>query len=63
LFPPFFLYEGSVAVTLRFVEHCRKQSFSIANELLVTDDNFTYALIDDCGHPQVIKQGEPPISA
>ena len=31
--------------------------------ILVTDGNFTYVSIDDQGHPQVIKQGEPPISA
>lgn len=26
------------------------------------DGNFTYVAIDDQGHPQVIKQDEPPIS-
>ena len=36
----------------------RKDMLSI----LVTDGNFTYVSIDDQGHPQVIKQGEPPIS-
>jgi acyl-CoA thioesterase YciA len=37
----------------------RKEMHSI----LVTDGNFTYVSIDDQGHPQVIKQGEPPVSA
>jgi len=36
----------------------RKDMLSV----LVTDGNFTYVSIDDQGHPQVIKQGEPPIS-
>ena len=31
--------------------------------ILVTDGNFTYVSIDDQGHPQVIKQDEPPVSA
>ena len=30
--------------------------------ILVTDGNFTYVSIDDQGHPQVIQQGEPPIT-
>jgi acyl-CoA thioesterase YciA len=29
----------------------------------VTDGNFTYVSIDDQGHPQAIKQDDPPISA
>jgi acyl-CoA thioesterase YciA len=37
----------------------RKEMHSI----LVTDGNFPYVSIDDQGHPQVIKQGEPPVSA
>jgi acyl-CoA thioesterase YciA len=37
----------------------RKETRSI----LVTDGNFTYVSIDDQGHPQEIKRGEPPISA
>jgi acyl-CoA thioesterase YciA len=36
----------------------RKEMLSI----LVTDGNFTYVSIDDQGHPQIIRQGEPPIS-
>ena len=32
------------------------------HSILVTDGNFTYVAIDDQGHPQVIKQDEPPIS-
>ena len=36
----------------------RKEMLSI----LVTDGNFTYVSIDDQGHPQAVKQGEPPIS-
>src|ERR1700729_2156180 len=36
----------------------RKESQSI----LVTDGNFTYVSIDDEGHPQAIKQDDPPIS-
>jgi acyl-CoA thioesterase YciA len=31
--------------------------------ILVTDGNFTYVSIDDQGHPQTIKQDDPPISA
>jgi acyl-CoA thioesterase YciA len=31
--------------------------------ILVTDGNFTYVSIDDSGQPQIIKQGDPPISA
>ncbi|MDB5567958.1 MAG: acyl-CoA hydrolase, partial [Tardiphaga sp.] len=31
--------------------------------ILVTDGNFTYVSIDDHGHPQVIKRGDPPLSA
>ena len=31
--------------------------------ILVTDGNFTYVSIDDHGHPQIIKQEDPPISA
>jgi acyl-CoA thioesterase YciA len=37
----------------------RKEMHSI----LVTDGNFTYVAIDDSGHPQVITQGDPPITA
>ena len=36
----------------------RKEMHSI----LVTDGNFTYVAIDDQGHPQVIQQGDPPIT-
>ena len=32
------------------------------NSILVTDGNFTYVSIDDQGHPQAIKQDDPPIS-
>jgi acyl-CoA thioesterase YciA len=28
--------------------------------ILVTDGNFTYVSIDDEGHPQAIKQPQPP---
>lgn len=31
--------------------------------ILVTDGNFTYVSIDDQGHPQVVKPGDPPIPA
>jgi acyl-CoA thioesterase YciA len=31
--------------------------------ILVTDGNFTYVSIDEQGHPQMIKQDPPPISA
>jgi acyl-CoA thioesterase YciA len=31
--------------------------------ILVTDGNFTYVSIDDQGHPQIIKQDQPPITA
>jgi acyl-CoA thioesterase YciA len=37
----------------------RKEMHSI----LVTDGNFTYVAIDEQGHPQVIQQGDPPITA
>jgi acyl-CoA thioesterase YciA len=37
----------------------RKEMHSI----LVTDGHFTYVSIDDQGHPQVIRQGDAPISA
>src|SRR5580704_17893125 len=37
----------------------RKEMHSI----LVTDGHFTYVSIDDHGHPQVIQQGDAPISA
>ena len=37
----------------------RKEMHSI----LVTDGNFTYVSINDQGHPQVIVQGEAPVSA
>jgi acyl-CoA thioesterase YciA len=33
------------------------------NSILVTDGNFTYVAIDDTGHPQVIAQSEPPVTA
>ncbi|MEH2474830.1 acyl-CoA hydrolase [Nitrobacteraceae bacterium AZCC 2299] len=29
----------------------------------MTDGNFTYVSIDDHGQPQVIKRGDPPLSA
>src|SRR5580700_2421536 len=32
------------------------------HSILVTDGNFTYVAIDDQGHPQVIKQDQPPIA-
>ena len=31
--------------------------------ILVTDGNFTYVAIDDDGHPQVVQQAPPPVSA
>jgi acyl-CoA thioesterase YciA len=37
----------------------RKEMHSI----LVTDGNFTYVAIDDQGRPQVIVQGDPPVTA
>ena len=37
----------------------RKESQSI----LVTDGNFTYVSIDDDGHPQTVRPGDPPIPA
>jgi acyl-CoA thioesterase YciA len=33
------------------------------HSILVTDGNFTYVSIDDQGHPQVIAQIEPPVTA
>ena len=52
---------GRTSVTLHIEAWVlrRKEVLSI----LVTDGNFTYVSIDDQGHPQVIKQDEPPISA
>jgi acyl-CoA thioesterase YciA len=32
------------------------------HSILVTDGNFTYVAIDDQGHPQLIKQDQPPIA-
>jgi acyl-CoA thioesterase YciA len=37
----------------------RKEMHSI----LVTDGNFTYVAIDDSGHPAVINQDRPPVTA
>jgi acyl-CoA thioesterase YciA len=31
--------------------------------ILVTDGNFTYVSIDEQGHPQIIRQDQPPITA
>jgi acyl-CoA thioesterase YciA len=49
----------SVTVHLEAWVLRRKEIHSI----LVTDGNFTYVAIDDDGHPQIIKQDPPPISA
>ena len=49
----------SVTVHLEAWVLRRKETKSI----LVTDGNFTYVSIDDQGHPQVIKQDKPSISA
>jgi acyl-CoA thioesterase YciA len=49
----------SITVHLEAWVMRRKEMHSI----LVTDGNFTYVAIDDSGHPQVIPQGDPPISA
>ncbi len=49
----------SITVHLKAWVLRRKEMHSI----LVTDGNFTYVSIDDQGHPQVIKQEEPPVSA
>jgi acyl-CoA thioesterase YciA len=49
----------SVTVHLEAWVMRRKEMHSI----LVTDGNFTYVSIGDSGHPQAIKQDEPPISA
>ena len=48
----------SVTVHLEAWVLRRKETSSI----LVTDGNFTYVSIDEQGHPQVIKQGDPSIS-
>jgi acyl-CoA thioesterase YciA len=48
----------SVTVHLEAWVMRRKEMHSI----LVTDGNFTYVAIDDQGHPQVIVQGETPIT-
>jgi acyl-CoA thioesterase YciA len=52
---------GKTSVTVRLEAWVlrRKEMHSI----LVTDGNFTYVSIDDQGHPQPIKQDQPPISA
>ena len=47
----------SITVHLEAWVMRRKEVHSI----LVTDGNFTYVAIDDQGHPQAIKQGDPPI--
>ena len=49
----------SVTVHLEAWVLRRKEMQSI----LVTDGNFTYVSIDDQGHPQIINQGQPPVSA
>ena len=51
---------GKTSITVRLEAWVlrRKEMLSI----LVTDGNFTYVSIDDQGHPQVIQQGEPPIT-
>ena len=49
----------SVTVHLEAWVLRRKEMHSI----LVTDGNFTYVSIDDQGHPQAIKQDEPPVLA
>jgi acyl-CoA thioesterase YciA len=49
----------SITVHLEAWVMRRKEMHSI----LVTDGNFTYVAIDDSGHPQVITQADPPISA
>jgi acyl-CoA thioesterase YciA len=52
---------GRTSVTLHIEAWVlrRKEMQSI----LVTDGNFTYVSIDDSGHPQVIQQGDPPVTA
>jgi len=49
---------GKTSITVRLEAWVlrRKDMLSI----LVTDGNFTYISIDEQGHPQVIKQGDPP---
>ena len=49
----------SVTVHLEAWVLRRKEMHSI----LVTDGNFTYVSIDETGHPQAIKQDEPPVMA
>jgi acyl-CoA thioesterase YciA len=49
----------SVTVHLEAWVLRRKEGRSI----LVTDGNFTYVAIDDSGHPQIIQQGAPVVSA
>jgi acyl-CoA thioesterase YciA len=49
----------SVTVHLEAWVLRRKEIHSI----LVTDGNFTYVSIDDQGHPQAIRQDDPPTSA
>jgi acyl-CoA thioesterase YciA len=53
------LGKTSVTVHLEAWVLRRKDMLSI----LVTDGNFTYVSIDDQGHPQIVKQDPPPISA
>jgi acyl-CoA thioesterase YciA len=48
----------SITVHLEAWVMRRKEMHSI----LVTDGNFTYVAIDDQGRPQVIQQGDPPIT-
>jgi acyl-CoA thioesterase YciA len=49
----------SITVHLEAWVMRRKEMHSI----LVTDGNFTYVAIDDQGHPQVINQDGPPMTA
>ena len=52
---------GKTSITVRLEAWVlrRKEMLSI----LVTDGNFTYVSIDEQGHPQIIKQDQPPITA
>jgi acyl-CoA thioesterase YciA len=52
---------GKTSITVRLEAWVmrRKEMHSI----LVTDGNFTYVAIDDQGHPQVINQDGPPMTA
>jgi acyl-CoA thioesterase YciA len=52
---------GKTSITVRLEAWVLRRKET--HPILVTDGNFTYVSIDDQGHPQVIRQGDVPVSA